>query len=126
MLDTRIVLSGIWVATMLTYLWGDVLRIMAGDVKLGEIEGAVPTQGLWLGIAAIMLIPIIMVVLTLTGLARKVSLITWRSLEMKLEGTCESNRVHKIRTTGCSSANRGRETCAQGRPSLGQDPCGIR
>ena len=66
MLDTRIVLSGIWVATMLTYLWGDVLRIMAGDVKLGEIEGAVPTQGMWLGIAAIMLIPIIMVVLTLT------------------------------------------------------------
>ncbi len=27
--DTRIVLSGIWVATMLTYLLGDVLRIFA-------------------------------------------------------------------------------------------------
>ena len=66
MLDTRIVLSGIWVATMLTYLWGDVLRIMAGDIKPGEIDGTVATRGMWLGIAAIMLIPIIMVVLTLT------------------------------------------------------------
>ena len=66
MVDTRIILSGLWVATMLTYLWGDVLRIMAGDVKLGEINGMVPTQGMWLGIAALMLVPIIMLVLTLT------------------------------------------------------------
>jgi hypothetical protein len=66
MLDTRIILSGLWVATMLTYLWGDVLRIFAGDVKPGEILGVQPTQGVWLFIAALMLIPIVMVVLTLT------------------------------------------------------------
>ena len=66
MVDTRIVLSGLWVATMLTYLLGDVLRIFAGDVKLGEIEGVQATQGMWLLIAVIMLIPIVMVVLTLT------------------------------------------------------------
>ena len=67
MADTRIVLSGLWVAVMLTYLWGDVLRIMAGDFKAGELLGGMqPTQGLWLLIAAIMLIPIVMVVLTLT------------------------------------------------------------
>jgi hypothetical protein len=66
MLDTRIILSGLWVATMLTYLWGDVLRIMAGHVKPGEILGTVPTQGMWLFIAAIMLVPIVMLVLTLT------------------------------------------------------------
>lgn len=66
MLDTRIILSGLWVATMLTYLWGDVLTIFAGEVKLGEIKGMVPTQGMWLGIAVLMLIPIVMVVLTLT------------------------------------------------------------
>jgi hypothetical protein len=66
MVDTRIVLSGLWVATMLTYLLGDVLRIFAGDVKLGEIEGGVPTQGTWIGIAVLMLIPIVMLVLTLT------------------------------------------------------------
>jgi hypothetical protein len=65
MLDTRIILAGLWAATMLTYLWGDVLRIMAGDVKPGEIKGAKATQGMWLFIAAIMLVPIVMVVLTL-------------------------------------------------------------
>ncbi len=66
MVDTRIILSGLWVATMLTYLWGDVLRIIAGDVKPGEIGGTVPTQGMWLGMAVLMLIPIVMVVLNLT------------------------------------------------------------
>jgi len=66
MTDTRIILSGIWVALMLTYLWGDVLRIFAGDVEPGKLQGGVQaTQGMWLGIAAIMLVPILMVVLTL-------------------------------------------------------------
>ena len=67
MLDTRIILSGLWVATMLTYLWGDVLRIMAGDVTPGMLKEGMPgTQGMWLFIAVIMLVPIVMVVLTLT------------------------------------------------------------
>ena len=67
MLDTRIILSGLWVATMLTYLWGDVLRIMAGDAEPGKLQGGMQsTQGMWLLIAVIMLIPIVMVVLTLT------------------------------------------------------------
>ncbi len=67
MLDTRIILAGLWVATMLTYLWGDVLRIMAGDVTPGQLKAGMPgTQGMWLAIAAIMLIPIVMSVLTLT------------------------------------------------------------
>ncbi len=67
MVDTRIVLSGLWVALMLTYLWGDVLRIFAGDVEPGKFTGGVPaTQGMWLLIAVIMLVPIVMIVLTLT------------------------------------------------------------
>jgi len=67
MVDTRIVLSGLWVALMLTYLWGDVLRIFAGDVEPGKFPGGVPaTQGMWLLIAIIMLVPIVMIVLTLT------------------------------------------------------------
>jgi hypothetical protein len=36
MVDTRIILSGLWVATMFTYLLGDVLRIFSGDFKSGE------------------------------------------------------------------------------------------
>jgi hypothetical protein len=52
---------------MLTYLLGDVLRIFAGDFESGEIAGGFqPTQAMWLLIAVIMLIPIVMVVLTLT------------------------------------------------------------
>ena len=66
MADIRIVLAGLWVAVMLTYLLGDVLRLMAGDVTPGVIGGRQASQGMWLGIAAIMLVPIVMVVLSLT------------------------------------------------------------
>ena len=66
MADTRVILAGLWVAVMLTYLLGDVLRIFAGDQAPGELMGMQATQGMWLLIAAIMLIPIVMVVLTLT------------------------------------------------------------
>jgi len=62
----RIKLSGLWAATMLTYLLGDSVRIFAGDFEAGIIEDMEPTQGMWLLIAAIMLVPILMVVLNLT------------------------------------------------------------
>lgn len=65
MAEERIVLSGIWVALMLTYLLGDVLRLFTGDMKGGEIDGQVASQGMLVGIAALMLIPIVMVVLSL-------------------------------------------------------------
>jgi len=65
MVDTRIIVAGLWIAVMLTFLLGDVLRIFAGDVTAGEILGKSVTQGMWLLIAAIMLTPIIMVVLSL-------------------------------------------------------------
>jgi len=64
MLDTRIILSGVWVALMLTYLLGDVLRIFSGDVARMGGTGHF-SQGMWLGIAALMLIPILMLVLSL-------------------------------------------------------------
>lgn len=64
--DTRIILSGLWVALMLTYLLGDVLRIFAGDFTSGEIDGEPATQWMWLLAAIVMLIPIVMVVLSLT------------------------------------------------------------
>jgi hypothetical protein len=67
MLDVRIILSALWVALMLTYLLGDVLRIYSGDFKVGEMGGKpfTMTQGMWLGIAVLMLIPILMVLLSL-------------------------------------------------------------
>jgi len=66
MADVRIVLSGLWVALMLTYLLGDVMRLFAGDMTPGEMDGQEATQWMWLGAAAVMLIPIAMVVLSLT------------------------------------------------------------
>ena len=64
--NMRIILSGIWVALMLTYLLGDVMRIFAGDFKAGEISGMPATQAIWFAAAIFMLIPIVMVVLSLT------------------------------------------------------------
>lgn len=63
--DTKITLSIIWIAVMLTYLWGDVLRILAGHATPGKFGEMKFSQGLGLGIAALMLIPILMVVLSL-------------------------------------------------------------
>jgi len=65
MQDTKVTLSIIWIAVMLTYLLGDVLRIFTGDITPGEIEGVKFTQGMSLGIAVLMVTPILMVVLTL-------------------------------------------------------------
>jgi len=63
--DVRIRLSLLWVALMLTYLLGDVLRIFSGDFKAGEIGGIQVTQRVWLGIAILMVLPIVMVFLSL-------------------------------------------------------------
>jgi hypothetical protein len=60
MSETRLVLFGLWVALMLTYLLGDVLRIFAGHFTPGGINGVPITQAMGLGIAVIMFIPIAM------------------------------------------------------------------
>lgn len=65
MQDTRIILSGLWVTLMLTYLLGDVMRIFAGDFKAGEIGGFQASQTMFLGAAVVLLIPIVMVYLSL-------------------------------------------------------------
>lgn len=64
--DVRIILAGLWVALMLTYLLGDVLRIFADDFKPGEMGGQKANEWMWFLAAVIMLIPIVMVVLSLT------------------------------------------------------------
>jgi hypothetical protein len=62
--DIQIKLSALWVALMLTYLLGDVLRIFSGDYQ--KMNGMKFTQGMWLVAAVLMLIPILMVVLSVT------------------------------------------------------------
>ncbi|MHA3962330.1 MAG: DUF6326 family protein [Candidatus Thorarchaeota archaeon SMTZ1-45] len=63
--DVQLILSGLWISLMLTYLLGDVLRIFAGDFVAGEMEGNKATQGMWMVAAIIMLIPIVMVSMSL-------------------------------------------------------------
>jgi hypothetical protein len=63
--DKQIILSALWIALMLTYLLGDVLRIFSGDSTSGKMGEAKFTQGMWLGIAILMVIPILMVMMSL-------------------------------------------------------------
>ncbi len=63
--DIQIKLAGLWIALMLSYLLGDVFRIFAGDFKAGEIGGKTMGQEMWLGIAVVMVIPIVMILVTL-------------------------------------------------------------
>jgi hypothetical protein len=64
--EVRIKLSAIWTALMLTYLLGDVLRIFSGDFAAGKIGDMQITQFMYLGLAVLMVIPVIMVFLSLT------------------------------------------------------------
>ncbi|HCK66710.1 MAG TPA: hypothetical protein DIW23_07315 [Anaerolineae bacterium] len=63
--EIQIKLSGLWVATMLIYLLGDVLRLFSGDTKPGEMAGQVVSKNMYLIAAVLMLIPILMVLFSL-------------------------------------------------------------
>ena len=64
--NIKIKLSGLWLAALFCWIYGDLLRLYSGDFKPGEIEGMQGTQGLYLGLAAFMVIPVVMVFLSLT------------------------------------------------------------
>jgi hypothetical protein len=66
MVQVRTKLSTLWIVLMLTYLLGDVLRIFSGDFVAGEMGSMQVGQGLYLGMAALMGLPIMMVFLSLT------------------------------------------------------------
>src|SRR5947209_15993327 len=62
--DVKIILSASWVALMLTYLLGMCCEYTAAITKK-EIGGIQVTQNLWLGIAILMVIPVVMFFLSL-------------------------------------------------------------
>ena len=64
-MDTKIILSATWVVVELIYLYGDVLRICSGDLAKKPMADMNLNQFVWLGIAILMLIPILMVFLAL-------------------------------------------------------------
>ncbi|MBN2047304.1 MAG: hypothetical protein JW750_05640 [Anaerolineaceae bacterium] len=63
---TRIKLSLLWTALMLTYLLGDVLRIYSGDFAASGFSEMEVSQAQFLFMAALMVLPIVMVFLSLT------------------------------------------------------------
>src|SRR5512133_2295125 len=65
MINTKIILSATWVVVTLIYLYGDVLRICSGDLAKKPMSDMNLNQFVWLGIAVLMLLPILMVFLTL-------------------------------------------------------------
>ncbi len=73
----RIILSATWVALMLAYLLGDVLRMYSGDFIPGQAGDFQLTQPVWLGVAIMLSLPIIMVVLSLT---LKYPVIRWANI----------------------------------------------
>ena len=64
-MDTKIILSATWVVVTLIYLYGDVLRIYYGGDKAQALAGMHLNQFVWLGIAVLMLTPILMIFLNL-------------------------------------------------------------
>lgn len=64
-MEPRIILSATWVVVTLIYLYGDVLRICSGDLAKKPMVDMNLNQFVWLGIAVLMLIPILMVFLPL-------------------------------------------------------------
>lgn len=73
-------LAFMWVAVMLTYLLGDVLRMYSGDVMPGEMADMNLGQAGWLGIAVLMVTPIVMVVATVLLEAQSVN--RWANIIM--------------------------------------------
>lgn len=64
-MESKILLSATWVVVTLIYLYDDVLRICSGDLAKKPMADMNLNQFVWLGIAVLMLTPILMVFLTL-------------------------------------------------------------
>ena len=65
--EVRIKLAALWVALMLTYLLGDVLRIFSGDFEAAKIGGMMEiSPAFYLGMAVLFVLPIVMGFLSLT------------------------------------------------------------
>ena len=61
-MERKYLLSSIWVVVVLIYLYGDVIRISSGDLAKSMV-GKDLNQFVWLGVAVLMLTPILMVFL---------------------------------------------------------------
>lgn len=63
-MNIKIILSVIWIVVMMIYFLGDILRIISGDAARGMADQNL-NQWMYLAMAALMLIPILMIFLSL-------------------------------------------------------------
>ena len=65
--NIKIKLSGLWLAALFCWIYGDLLRLYSGDFKPGDDlwEGMITSEMLWMVAAVTMIIPGIMVFLSL-------------------------------------------------------------
>jgi hypothetical protein len=78
MINTKLILSATWVVVTLLYLYGDVFRICSGDLAKKPMAEMNLNQYVWLGLAVLMMIPILMVFLNLVmpqPVSRRVNII---------------------------------------------------
>jgi hypothetical protein len=68
MVDTRMILSALWIALMLLYQQGDVQRLYSGDFVPGEtkVGELMSPEMVWMISAITMTIPVVMIILSLT------------------------------------------------------------
>ena len=81
MVDVRIILAGLWIATMFNNLYGDVLMIFSGDSDKIFAKQGTFTPVMWVAIALIMATPVVMLVLSLT---LQYPLIRWANIIVAL------------------------------------------
>ncbi len=102
--DVQIQLAAMWVALMLTYLLGDVLRIFSGDATPGQMGGVEAKSWMWMAAALLMLVPIVMVVVSVTMTEPRLA---WRTLlppPVSSESTSSGSRRIRLSTTAFSSS----------------------
>lgn len=63
--NQRTVLALLWIALMLIYLLGDVIRIFSGSFTSGEMAGKPVEDTMWIAAAVMMVVPIIMIIVSI-------------------------------------------------------------
>ncbi len=65
MVDTQFLLSALWICLTFSLILADLMRLLSGDHKPGEVGGRRMAPSMWLVLSALMVVPIAMIFLTL-------------------------------------------------------------
>ncbi len=63
--EQRTVIAFLWIALMLIYLLGDVIRVFSGSFTPGEMGGKPVGESMWILAAIMMVVPILMIIVSM-------------------------------------------------------------